>query len=669
MTQGLETEPRQPATARREPAPLRADVQALRALAVTLVVVGHAWPHLLPGGFVGVDVFFVISGYLVAGSLLGTAARGERVRIGDFLARRARRILPAASVIAIVTTVAFCFVLDPLEHVRYVGDALAALLFVANFRSNEDAAGYFSLVDPSPFRHYWSLGVEEQFYLVLPVLALLLVLMRIRGRAVLVLLAAATVVSYIGGAWLATTDPGMAFYMLPSRAWEFGVGALAALVPSLSDRLNRRTTLAAALAGVAAIAASVVVLSESSQVPGPLLLPAILGTALLLNARAAVSPSSRWWAPATWVGDRSYAIYLTHWPPITWLIIREQGAQASLPSSVAAVAGAVLAAMALHAFVERPLHRGARGLPLGGVGRTGVSVALAAAGVAVVALVPSWVALQSTRVSTTPTAEDVLSSPLLNPGFVSADVRPAVGLARTLNGLYEGCHGTQEVVAAAPCEYGPGDVPEIVIVGDSHAANWYDAARTAFADRRIAFLTHTDCPLYDLDPAIETGCDQWRESVLTLLAERPPPVVVLANYSAAYVHDGLPGAEERFAAGWQATLDRLDVVPAVVVLGDVPISPFDPPRCLARHVDDARECDFQPADATVVWNKLEQRVVTATGTPWVDTASWFCADNCAALGGNVQIWRDAAGHLTPESSRLVAPRLRQALVESVPGFS
>lgn len=649
--------------------PLRADVQALRALAVTLVVVGHAWPGVLPGGFVGVDVFFVISGYLVAGTLLSSAVRGERVRLVSFLARRARRILPAASVVAMVTTVVFCFALDPLEADRYVVDGLAALLFVANFRSNEDAAGYFSVVDPSPLRHYWSLGVEEQFYLLLPLLALALVVLRIRGRAVLVLVAAGTVLSYAGGAWLAQTHPGLAFYMLPSRAWEFGIGAVAALLPGAATRVGTRVVTIASLVGAAGIALSVGRLSEASQVPGPLLLPAVLGTALILSVGGAAPASPRWWAPVLWVGDRSYVIYLTHWPPIAYLLIREQGAQASNALSVTAVAGAVLLAAALHSFVERPLHRGSRRFGLAAPRRAQLALGLAVAAVLVVALVPQMVSLRSERVSATPAPEDVLSGPVTNPGFVSADVRPALGDARTLNGLYHGCHGTEEVVEARPCEYGPGDEAEIVIVGDSHAANWYDAARTAFADRRIAFLTHTDCPLYDLDPAVATACDQWRESVLDLLIDERPQIVVLANYSAAYVNDGLPEPAARFAAGWRATLDRLSKLPHVVVLGDVPIAPFDPPRCLARHVDDALSCDFHPADGTVAWNDRERRIVTRSGTPWIDTTSWFCGDTCAALAGNVQIWRDAAGHLTPESSRLMAPRLRQALAETVPGFS
>ncbi|MCK9822192.1 acyltransferase [Nocardioides cavernae] len=651
--------------------PLRADIQALRALAVILVVAGHAWPQYLPGGFVGVDVFFVISGYLVAGSILRTVASGERVFVLAFLARRARRILPAAAVVALLTTLIFSVILDPLESSRYVRDGLAAIFFVANFRSHSSEAGYFSVVDPSPLRHYWSLGVEEQFYLVLPVAAILILGLRIRGRAVLALVALATMLSYVGGVWLASRDPGLAFYMLPSRAWEFGAGAAVALIPTLARRTHASAVGVAGLVGVVGVAASVTMLAQDSLVPGPRLLPAVAGTALILYAGSSARPlTGRWMSPFVWLGDRSYALYLTHWPPIAWLLIREQGGTASTWATLTALVIALFIAMVLHALIERPIHRGAPRFRLTQSRRTQLALALVAVSAAVVSTVPLVVTLHSDRMSRPPSDREVLSGPLTNPGFVPSNVTPTLVEARTLNGLYQGCHGTADVVEPHPCSYGPAAAPALVVVGDSHAANWYDAFRAGFPDSRVSFLTHTACPLYDLDVEAKTPCDEWRQNALDYLLEVRPEAVVLANYSGGQASaDGKSDAAGRFLAGWRSTLSVLEPLPRVIVLGDVPIAPFDPPRCLAKHIGDARNCDFVPVTWTSDWNEMERDVVTENGRPWVETTSWFCSDRCASLAGSIQIWRDAAGHLTPESSRLVAPRVREAIGGLVPALN
>lgn len=657
------------------PPRVRADIQVLRAVAVLLVVVSHAWPTRLPGGFVGVDVFFVISGYLVAGRLLDDAAHGNRPAILAFLGRRIRRILPAASVVAVLTAAVFSLVLDPLESGRYLGDATAALLFVANFRAESAVTGYFSVVDPSPLRHYWSLGVEEQFYLLLPLLALVCALFHLRRRTILAILVVVGAASFVAGAWLARFDATYAFYMLPPRVWEFCVGAIAALLPGMvgaagPGRARHRWTVAVlGTVGAVLMAVSIRLLTPESLVPGLLVVPAVVGTSLLLYAgRAGLACRQLWWAPARWLGDRSYALYLTHWPPLTWLLIRTNGASPERSDTLAALAVAVGSAALLHALVERPLYRGDSLLRWSARRRTITSVTLVAAGaVAVTAVVPAMVRLHSDRVAPAMTVSQVERGVLTNPGFVSADVQPDLVDSRVLNALYQGCHGAVEVVEAHACGFGPGDAPSIVVVGDSHAASWYDSFRAAYPDERIAFVTHTSCPLYDLDPDEVTDCDRWRDSALDVVLETRPALTVLSNYTSGYISGLDPADAPDFDFGWRETLTRLSPLDRVVVLGDVPSPPFDPPRCLARNVDHADVCDFEAPPLARQWDLLERSIVESTSTQWVDTASWLCADVCASLAGNVAVWRDSSGHLTPAASRLLAPRLLASLADDPSG--
>jgi hypothetical protein len=284
------------------------------------------------------------------------------------------------------------------------------------------------------------------------------------------------------------------------------------------------------------------------------------------------------------------------------------------------------------------------------------------ASVCALLLVPFAVSADADRVAAVPTPREVLGGPVVNPGFVSDDLLPPLSEARTLNGLYEGCHGLVEETGANPCLYGPGSRPTIVVVGDSHAANWFDGVREAFPDDRVAFVTHTNCPLYGGGP-VGSSCNRWLDNAVRYLLEERPPTVMLANYTSAYVSDDLDdeASRARVEVGWSGLLERLAPIRDVVVLGDVPSATFDPPRCLARHVEDADACDFAPSTVSAGWNDVERRVVTASGRRWVSTQDWFCADLCSALAGKVQLWRDSAGHLTPEASALMAPRLNSAV--------
>jgi peptidoglycan/LPS O-acetylase OafA/YrhL len=268
----------------------RPDIEGLRAVAVVAVVVFHA--HLgLRGGFVGVDVFFVIPGFLITRLLMSELTATGAVRLAAFYAARARRLLPAAGTVLVITAVAASVLLPPLQARSALADGLASALYVGNYRFAAQGTDYLADSLPSPFQHYWSLGVEEQFYLLWPALLLgtAWLVGRRRSRSVsarpyFVALFAVAVSSLALAAFLTTTSPPLAFFSLPSRAWELAAGGLVALSATMWRRLAPGPAALAGLGGLALIVATCVLLDEGVPYPGTAALVPVVGTVLVIGA-------------------------------------------------------------------------------------------------------------------------------------------------------------------------------------------------------------------------------------------------------------------------------------------------------------------------------------------------------------------------------------------------
>lgn len=305
---------------------VRPEIQALRAVAIGCVLLYHFWPAALPAGFVGVDVFFVVSGFLITGLLLRDAERHDRVRLKEFYVRRSRRILPAAMVVLTACAAATLLFVPRREWGQFLQQTLSSALYVENWHLARDSQiPERADLASTPVQHFWSLSVEEQFYLVWPLLIILALWLAARsGRrrtetlaAVLVL---TTVASFVHGSLLTLQDHNLAYFSTLARGWEFGVGGLLALLPrSEGDRL-RRTRAAAGWAGLAAIAFAALAFTDEDRFPGTIALLPVLGTAAIIWAgmpRAALSLAPvAGWRPVQWFGDISYSLYLWHWPII-----------------------------------------------------------------------------------------------------------------------------------------------------------------------------------------------------------------------------------------------------------------------------------------------------------------------------------------------------------------
>lgn len=346
---------------------IRSDIQGLRALAVLLVIGNHAGVPGFAGGFVGVDVFFVISGYVITQLLLREARNGARLGLSDFYSRRVRRIVPAATATLVATLVVGGVVLGARLDPGLPGDVRWASLFAANLRFIATGSNYFVPgVHPSLIIQFWSLGVEEQFYLVFP--ALVFGIWRLvspaRRRAAL---SATLVLGVAASAWwsvhLSAAEPVAAYYSPLTRFWELGLGCLLATLTSGRPRRSARGGQAAAALGVGLLVAALATLNSSSVFPGLLAwLP--VGSAALIVWAGSGSESTTVTRllsgrPLGYVGDLSYSLYLVHY---AWLEIPKQLMRPLVGPgwTLLELAGTALSAVVLHHLLENPIRRSRR---------------------------------------------------------------------------------------------------------------------------------------------------------------------------------------------------------------------------------------------------------------------------------------------------------------------
>lgn len=637
----------------------RPDIEGLRGLAVLLVVLFHSRVPGFDGGFVGVDIFFALSGYLITGLIVAEVEQTGTFSFRNFYARRVRRLLPASGLAVVGILLFGFFIYSPLEMASYAKWAIYTSLYISNYMFMRDAANYFAAdVETNPFLHTWSLAIEEQFYLFWPALIVLSLSWLKSRRRLAVVLCVICIASFIFCVWLTRVRQPWAFFSLPSRVWEFSLGGMACLLrnPQLAQRSSMLKWLA--WGGLVAVLVAGSLYSPLTKFPGYTAALPVVGTIAILILGASGIPSSLGKLLSTrvlqYLGRLSYSWYLWHWPVL--LFAAAWFPDITWRGRLVASGVALIIAQFTFSLLEHPV-------------RTSSFLAVRPVLSLALALIVPAIGLTVARVTQGRSLASLRSSQQRGIWAASKDSRALFdSKCLTLAG------GTR----LAQCEFGDHESSSVIVLfGDSHAEHWFPAIQSIADEKRwrLVTLLKASCPVARVETYSvvlkreDKECSTWREAALQRIAELRPHVVILAEADVYVVNrGGVPTdrpllSTERWEEGLQSTLSFLSTHGLrTLVIADVPRAEFDVPTCLSREAarrlgakkcvlnrDSALNADARSAEAIAVREVPNSRLVD-----YVDT---FCPDASCQLmiEGNV-VYRDS-NHLTSTFARSFAPSL------------
>ncbi|GAB3650691.1 acyltransferase family protein [Glycomyces tarimensis] len=691
----------------------RPDIEGLRAVAVGVVIAAHIGFPFMAGGFVGVDVFFVISGFLITSLLLREIDRTGTVSLAGFYARRAVRLLPAAATVLLATLVASWLWLPRTRLGEVAADTAAAALNVINFRLAVEGTDYLNAEsEPSPLQHFWSLAVEEQFYLVWPLILIAIAALGARiaktgepqahedrdptqckarglrhgGRTTAI--TGFLVLVGAGSFYLSVTrtadDPVWSYFGIHTRAWELALGALIAVGAARLQRLPGALAALASWAGLALVVASVFVLDEDTVFPGYAAAMPVAGAALVIAAGCAPhrfgARSLLGIAPAQYVGKISYGLYLWHWPIIMIAPAALGIEEPRLRHMLLLMVVAFLLTAATFSLVEQPIRTRrplvqvpSRALALGGALMV---CALAASFVAVTQPAQNQEGTTAAEV----TGNDATVWQLLGDSSdvedVPVNLTPSLDDAREDKPLTydEGCMTMQAGTdLAEDCWFGDPDGDRIMILfGDSHAAHWFPPLNqlAQASGWKMLVLTKAACSAPMVEEFNEergreyTECAEWRDKALEEIEEQEPDMVIASNSDNKEVLADDP--DQAWIDGWVETAERLtETADEVYVIADTAWGVGNVPACLSEHPEDATECVNDLDDAIFFPERREaaMEAVSDAGAEVIDPIPWICdteEGKCPVVVGNLLVYRDD-NHLSSRFASELAPQLAAVL--------
>ncbi|EHB49694.1 acyltransferase 3 [Mycolicibacterium rhodesiae JS60] len=695
----------------------RPDIEGLRGFTLLAILGYHAAVPGVGGGFVGPDVFFIISGFVITGQLWRELSGTGTIGMRRFFGARARRLLPVSVTVGIFIMIGAAVLLPPLQARTAEADGIASSLYVGNYWFILRGVDYFAThVPPSPFEHYWTLGVEEQFYLLWPpvIIGLAWLIRRTRRRAkadgapskrpFIVVFSLITVVSFALSYVASYVAPAAAYFSLPTRAWDLSVGGILALTATQWRRLPPLVAAIIGWSGMGMLLLACGLFNSKMPYPGSAALVPLVGTVLVIGAGCAI-PSLGCgrilgWAPMRALGRLSYSWYLWHWPVLVFapLVV---GHPLGLPGRLFAVLISGGLGWLTLRYIETPLRYAAslrrspgRSLALGGA----FTAIGAAAGLALLSVIPTPVGRGAPAAPLTVTATTAAAGSNIaaydaavrqtfarvqaavaasaDRKVVPSNLRPglaAAGAEKQNEFLFNGCLRSPFEAGQPECAMGDtGSATTVALIGDSHAAMWTPAFEQVATERhlRLEMLAKGACPLLDLpvtNPLSRLAemlahCEEWRGQIIARMQAERPQLIVLSLWRGYGDDEALTGYRS-YDAVWVDRLTRLVEKLAatgarVMVLGPIPAPHFLVPNCLSGYLDNVQACTPQRSTAVNESGIAAEAAATkAGGGQYVDLTDLFCtAERCPVIVGDTLVYLDE-NHITLEYSRALAPAI------------
>jgi peptidoglycan/LPS O-acetylase OafA/YrhL len=611
------------------------EIQGLRALAVTLVIFYHA--DFLPGGFIGVDIFYVISGYLITNLIIKEISTTGSLNLRNFYQRRIKRLLPA-SVLVLLITAAVCYLLlTPLDRYQLGRDIIAVTLLLPNYAFAVWENDYQNLGEAaSPFIHYWSLAVEEQFYLIWPLFILLF--SKLGVKAVKIAILSVFIISLTFSIFQTPNSPIFTFYSLHTRAWELAAGALIVFIPKKHKVLSKVFYKTCSLLGAVLIIWAVYLLTRQSPFPGSLAAIPVFGSFLLIFS------IGNW--PTVFknllnnplmqrLGTISYPLYLWHWPvlAIPSLVLERK---IDLNEKLLAITAILFLAELTHRYIEQPIRYSKLDLSKTFLVFAATTSCLFVAGVVVL---------------NTHTTNIFIKEKALNIDLSAITSLPAI--------YDDDCHASWGVKTSKDCLYGElTSNKTIVLFGDSHAAQWFDAVERIAINKgfRLISLTKSGCSALKL-PISNRGayngeeCRQWQNNSIERIKKLQPEILLTSAFSHYKLNLKDMSKELYYLKAQKELHTQLDgYVTDMVYLTDTPKPEKNIPRCLAhKSLDSCNQINRSP-------NAVIKELIK------IDPYDWFCNKSCEATNKDFILYRDAS-HITRSAAKAATAELEQALTK------
>ncbi|MHB1171038.1 MAG: acyltransferase family protein [Lacisediminihabitans sp.] len=642
-------------------------IQGLRAVAVLLVVLYHFWPGRLSGGYIGVDIFFVISGFLITGQLARELDKTGRIVLPGFWAKRVRRLLPASIAVLVFSTLATLFILPLSSLAGSLKEILASTFYFENWSLAASSVDYLASHDATAVQHYWSLSLEEQFYVIWPLLLLGATWLGVKFFAkrrwlpMIAIVVAVSVLSLVASVLYTHTNPAEAYFVTFTRMWEFGVGAVLALVPRLRPRGAWWPNLVG-YAGLAAVLGAGYFFTQQTPFPGYVALVPVLGTAAIIVSDRA----KRWWdigsllggPPQRFIGGISYSLYLWHWPLIIMApFIPGWGLQGW--NRVVLFLVSFLLAWLTKRFVEDP----ARGWKFLTTRKPRVTFAGAVAVMTISSLFVgvAWAvdnpryeaaAAELQRINVNPPkCFGALAGPdCQNPQLANAII-PSPGFGNADKPGHIECFVQLNQSDLKACHFGSKDpnAPRVAVIGDSHAYQYIETMIRLADSNGWALTTYLKgaCPwntaqIGGPSVAFTDSCAQWLRNLKAELAKQPAYNAIFAAALSHTPYVTSTAADEEIANGFVSAWQQAKGAP-IVTLVDNPDFAEDPNKCLrlnpAATCTELRKDVLLPTDPIAVAAK-------ASGATLLDFTDKYCdASTCFSVVGGANVYRDQ-DHLT-----------------------